>query len=478
MPWQHAAGAPTTPKPQPHSCIPKPEPIFRLDGDAVLSLFCREQVFQTFSGLLSRLEGAIVDDTDETVVCPEDVDSPHKWACLFLVLDCLVLVFGHGELIESSDGRTQLRRIVRQLTGVEASARSLEAFAALSARVRVFLSSCRSLEQCTQVVRVIEAVTVAGQGMITQVQELGALRCPPSLPPSLCLSPAARRQIISEEAMDDSEERARMIREADALGNDLSATAMQVLERSFPFNVDGKPQRSGGGRSTPPVTAVTSDPARRYSTKTLGYLVDVHLKYARDRLGRLEHWSRDVLPLLLETEDCAGPTERYPTLTKPNFVYYFTPFFQHLSLEWKDHEFEQLQGREARALLLVAKRMVCIFQLAMTLTKLACYQSNGVLLVAMKEGRKFIDGFLKAMPLLKALFPAHQRDVIELWQWLQIGTRQMQSLAAHGKTNRVPTLAREAPALRKALEGIIFQVFRRRTRTHLRRDRPRPSLRR
>ena len=38
--------------------------------------------------------------------------------------------------------------------------------------------------------------------------------------------------------------------------------------------------------------------------------------------------STEMLPLLLETGDCLGPTEGYPTLTAASFTFYFTPLLQ------------------------------------------------------------------------------------------------------------------------------------------------------
>jgi hypothetical protein len=102
--------------------------------------------------------------------------------------------------------------------------------------------------------------------------------------------------------------------------------------------------------------------------------------------------------------------------------------------------------------------MVTIFEVTMVLTRIPGLQSNGVLMAALKHGRKFVECFLLAMPLFKELLPTHQNRVVEIWKELQVSTRQMQSLAAHGKTHRVPNLAREAPAVRKVLESTIYAV--------------------
>ena len=62
------------------------------------------------------------------------------------------------------------------------------------------------------------------------------------------------------------------------------------------------------------------------------------------------------------------------------------------------------------------------------------------------------------MPLMRDLLEHHRKGVLDIWKELQASTRQMQSLAAHGKANKVGSLAREAPAVRKVLESLIFHV--------------------
>lgn len=38
--------------------------------------------------------------------------------------------------------------------------------------------------------------------------------------------------------------------------------------------------------------------------------------------------SSEVLPLLLETAECLGPAEGYPTLTAASFSHFYTPLLQ------------------------------------------------------------------------------------------------------------------------------------------------------
>jgi hypothetical protein len=110
------------------------------------------------------------------------------------------------------------------------------------------------------------------------------------------------------------------------------------------------------------------------------------------------------------------------------------------------------------ALLFLAHRIIVTFQLAVTMTKTPGLQTSGILTAALKEGRKFVETFLKCMPRMCRLLEHHREKTIEVFKDLQTSTRQIQSLASHGKTSRQPTLAREAPAVKKALESLIYQV--------------------
>ena len=76
--------------------------------------------------------------------------------------------------------------------------------------------------------------------------------------------------------------------------------------------------------------------------------------------------------------------------------------------EWQAHRLDKVHGRDQEALLLTALRMVYVLQLSMHLTKNPYFESQAVLLVALKEGRRFVESFLKSMPLMRELFKDHQ----------------------------------------------------------------------
>jgi hypothetical protein len=249
-----------------------------------------------------------------------------------------------------------------------------------------------------------------------------------------------------------------------ALGEELSQVAKQLLQRTD-LSLGSSSSSGGGGGGAPK------------QPKVLAFVVTLHLTYAASRLSCLERWAADVLALMCagssssgggnsDSEDEAASAEAeaamlYPTLGKANFVHYFQPLLAALGSELKAHHLDRgAAGRHPRALLLQTSRLVCTFQLAVTLTRVPGLQSNGVLMAALKEGRRFVEQVLRAMPLLVEMLADKKlaAKVIDLLKDLQTSTRQMQSLAAHGKANKIPTLAREAPAVRKVLETLIYTV--------------------
>lgn len=105
------------------------------------------------------------------------------------------------------------------------------------------------------------------------------------------------------------------------------------------------------------------------------------------------------------------------------------------------------------------KRLVLIFQCLIQYTKgHPSFEKRQVLSLALRNSRVFIEMFLKKMKTLEKLFNAHQRGVVEVIKELQTATRQLQNVAAHGKILRDPSMAKEVPAIKKALESLIISA--------------------
>ncbi|CAM9484206.1 unnamed protein product, partial [Sphacelaria rigidula] len=134
-----------------------------------------------------------------------------------------------------------------------------------------------------------------------------------------------------------------------------------------------------------------------YKSSTLGALVRSHLRWAADPLSAIEVLSTEVVTLLLETGDCLGPAEGYPTLTAASFIHFFTPLLQALVTCWKDRtDFFARPKVPTQALLMRANRMILVFRLLVLLTKGNPSLGRRVVLVsALKEGKKMVQVILQ-----------------------------------------------------------------------------------
>lgn len=83
---------------------------------------------------------------------------------------------------------------------------------------------------------------------------------------------------------------------------------------------------------------------------------------------------------------------------------------------------------------------------------------NSILIVALREGRKFVDLFIKSEKTISALFSIDTPRVLNLISRLQKATRQLHSLCAHGKVLKNKLIANEVPGIRRSLETIIYQM--------------------
>ena len=76
----------------------------------------------------------------------------------------------------------------------------------------------------------------------------------------------------------------------------------------------------------------------------------------------------------------------------------------------------------------------------------------------LRDGRKFIERFLRTLPLMEQQFNFQQDAVLAILKPIQAGTRQLHAIMGHGKMGRDAKLAREMPKARKALELLTFRI--------------------
>jgi Fanconi anemia group D2 protein len=73
-------------------------------------------------------------------------------------------------------------------------------------------------------------------------------------------------------------------------------------------------------------------------------------------------------------------------------------------------------------------------------------------------GGRFVDAFLRALPLLRARYGADAPGVQAAIQAVQDGNKQLQALCADGKSRRALPLAGRVPAVKKSLEAFLYAM--------------------
>jgi hypothetical protein len=217
--------------------------------------------------------------------------------------------------------------------------------------------------------------------------------------------------------------------------------------------------------------------------KQISFLLKTHLKRAADPMQRIKYFT-DVLYEFLRTagDKAASNRRQYKVLTSKTLAAFYSPVLQTLTAcfsaivtQLGDEEsaaamagttimFGGGQGRGAAAdspdLGEQLHSIVKLFNKLVNITKLQNegLVSHSVLCSALKDGRLFLDSFLRHSKVLHSLFSTQRSSVMALLNTLQKATRQLHSICSYGKQKRDKSLAHEAPYLKRALESLIYKM--------------------
>jgi len=106
--------------------------------------------------------------------------------------------------------------------------------------------------------------------------------------------------------------------------------------------------------------------------------------------------------------------------------------------------------------LLRLETIVKVFEGLIELTKMK--DQKNILNVAMKQGKSFVDAFMRCTPFLANHFKDRATEIRSVLRTLQVSTRILQNLCAHAKVLKDPSLTNVVPGMRKVLETLIFKV--------------------
>eukprot|EP00752_Nemacystus_decipiens_P018674 g16742.t1 len=383
----------------------------------LLTLYHEGGVFRSLWNLLEMVGNGLRGVEEEIGVFSTDVDDEDMLLpCLDFTLRVLSVLCRSEEVLNSAAGRNILRRCLADAFSDGNVNESSEAQGRRDATDGPFLMCFDKLEDFASTVQQLPLAV-----QLVQVMEAVA---------------TARARCLAEQSGASGEEQ-----EAGELSphHKLSSLCLTLLQRDW----------SEG------------DLKFVYKSSTLGVLVRTHLRWAKDQLQAVEVMSSEVLPLLLETGECLGPADGYPTLTAVSFSHFYTPLLQALLSCWKDGtDYSCKAGLPTDAILMRTERMVLMFRLLIQFTKgNPTLTRRPVLVSALRESKKIVQVFLKSvMSVLERAFDSNQDEVIGILKNLQQTTRQMQSLCAYGKDMGDASMSKEAPVVKKLLEEFIFRV--------------------
>uniref|UniRef100_K3WVZ1 Uncharacterized protein n=1 Tax=Globisporangium ultimum (strain ATCC 200006 / CBS 805.95 / DAOM BR144) TaxID=431595 RepID=K3WVZ1_GLOUD len=144
--------------------------------------------------------------------------------------------------------------------------------------------------------------------------------------------------------------------------------------------------------------------------------------------------------------------EAYPTLDKKTVSVYHRVMFTTLVAVTSRLD---LATNDVKFTFNYLTQGVLLFKLLVCMTK--SFQKSMIVASVLKIGRKFIEMILRAMPFLQEQFLVHNERVIKLISELQVATRRMQVLCAHGKLIKDQSAASQVPMVKKLLERLIYR---------------------
>ncbi|XP_068172389.1 Fanconi anemia group D2 protein isoform X2 [Antennarius striatus] len=192
--------------------------------------------------------------------------------------------------------------------------------------------------------------------------------------------------------------------------------------------------------------------------EALHSLLRIYLEHVEDILKAVEEIAGEGIPELVNTskdESCSS----WPTLSRQTFLVFYKVLMVELEKAARRiPAYKTSDDNEARSeKLLTWNLAVRDFFILVNLVKM--FDSRAVLNVCLKNGRLFLESFLKlGMPLLDNSFKKHKEDVQSLLKTLQLSNRQLQHMCGHSKIRQDTSLTNHVPAIKKSLEQFLCRV--------------------
>lgn len=164
--------------------------------------------------------------------------------------------------------------------------------------------------------------------------------------------------------------------------------------------------------------------------------------------------------LVKEADLVRGQSQDFKTLTKEDFVYFFTAVCDELLRMIESVKVEEVllvDDDACKALLSELKHLFVLLEVVVTITKKNDRQA--VLVYTVKCFGQFMTFFLgPCWGVLKQLLVRFTSEIMVLIKIVQRCTRQIQSLCAHAKVTKDSSILTYVPKIKKQLEQMIYVI--------------------
>lgn len=192
---------------------------------------------------------------------------------------------------------------------------------------------------------------------------------------------------------------------------------------------------------------------QRFKATDLQYLVQIYLSFSKVPLQTVESLALAGFESLLEHN--GSQCVPFPTLTAATVTYYIRPMLQVTVNAIAPIDFT-IGVNQPEQLIVHLHHATLIMKLLVGLTKV--WQKPAILACVLRTGQKYVETLQKAMPLIQRHFREYSQTISVLLRDMQGITRRMQTLCAHGKEETDKSIATVVPAVKKALEMLVYRV--------------------
>ncbi|KAL0093289.1 Fanconi anemia protein FANCD2 [Phycomyces blakesleeanus] len=190
--------------------------------------------------------------------------------------------------------------------------------------------------------------------------------------------------------------------------------------------------------------------------KDILFLVEKSIELSEDPLQVMYEYMTFVLPTY-ERDSCDERdrvVEDYPLLRPDTVLYYYQAVLNQIVSNLQS---SQRSGMEFEDMVLYYSKIVKLFE--RTTNNIKIKSQRELFIHLLKTGRVFIKLFtVICIPFFTNVFKAYRETILSTFKDFQTSTRILQTICSHVKAVKDNNLASHVPALKMALENVLYQV--------------------